>query len=166
MSITSLTAVICISLLLLLNLSSLRQQANATAVRDIAPLDIVGIRMYGYHEDSIRDYHFGEPAWVGVTEGTPVVINGLVRNQNHTGEHFDYITQIIDPSGCTIRIDLKTGIAVPLDHELGIDSSDEPVIFNQSGTYIVKVFTWQNIATSPEPLSKGAVREIDVLGLL
>jgi hypothetical protein len=160
MPITSLSAILCIPLVVLSD-SGLPQQILSLELGE-APLQVVDVRIYAYHENVNPDYHVGELDMDGAPWGEPVVINGLVRNQNHTSEHFDYITVIIDPNGYTVNIDIRPGVAVPLGRELGIGSENSQIVFNETGTYIAKVFTWRNLAKIPEPLSTGAVLEIPV----
>ncbi len=84
--------------------------------------------------------------------GKPVFINGLVRNQNHTGEHFDYVTQVYDRNGVLQYIYVRFGVAVPFGGQIPIDSS-KPLILNNTGSYLVKVFAATGMARDDPQLA-------------
>ena len=101
-------------------------------------LEISDIRLFGTNVK--QDYHTDESPITGaITVGKPVFINGLVKNQNHTGEHFDYVTQVYDRNGAVQYIYVRYSVAVPFGGQLPIDSS-APLILNETGLYLVKVF--------------------------
>jgi hypothetical protein len=156
----SLVTILCVSLFLLFSLSFM-QQIVSSVEDESMPMDVMEIWFYPYDEKKVPDYHTGELAMDGAEAGRLLLINGVVKNLNYAEEHFDYITQISDSDGIVIYVDIRSGVAVPLGHELGIDS-DRSIIFNDTGIHVAKVFTWRNIATIPEPLSAGAELEFHV----
>lgn len=129
------------------------------------PLRVMDIRIYEYTENDIGDYHFGKSPLSSMTikKGTEIVVNGLVKNANHTAEHFDYITEIIDKEGAAIYLHIRP-VAVPLGGELGIDAeSPRPIILNEPGNYTIKIFTWSNSDNGvPAALSFGAEESIAI----
>jgi arylsulfatase A-like enzyme len=125
-----------------------------------ALLEVLDIRTYNYTESSIPDLHTGETQLSSVGNGTPFLINGLVRNHAHTSERFDYITEVFDSQGIVVYLNVRYGMAVPLGGELSIDSG-APIELDEAGTYTVKIFTWLNVDSSPEPLSSGAAGTFD-----
>ncbi|MGI0020672.1 MAG: hypothetical protein ACREAY_09410 [Nitrososphaera sp.] len=154
---TAIIAAICLGISYMSPQASFGDSADASA-----SLEVMQIRLYKYDKNSISNYHFGEPTLPAMMpQGTEIVINGLVNNQNHTGEHFDYITQVIDSEGYTRYIHVRYGVAVPIGRQIGIDSG-VPVILDEVGTYIVKIFAWRHLDDNPVTLSAGAARSINV----
>jgi hypothetical protein len=102
-----------------------------------------------------QDYHNEESPLVNaISAGRPVIVNGLVMNQNHTGEHFDYVTQVYDHSGRIEYIYVRYGVAVPFGGQTPIDSSS-PLILNETGGHLVKVFAAIGLeGDSPQLASK------------
>jgi hypothetical protein len=117
----------------------------------LSQLEITGIRIY--HYSGASDYHYGEEPAATVQAGSPIAINGLIRNQNYAAEHFDYITEVFDSEGSAIYLSVRQGVAVPLGGQLGIDSEAAPVILDSQGSYMIKVFAWEQLDDGPEPLS-------------
>lgn len=119
------------------------------------PLQVAEIRFYEYDRYGL-DYHNGASAIATVTRETEIAVNALVINQSHDGEHFDYITEIIDRNGFTEYIHVRKGVAVPLGSQIPIDSETSPVVIDKPGNYTVKVFTWRNAEQGiPIALSEG-----------
>ncbi len=125
-------------------------------------LDILGVRLYKYDENGTGDQHLEELTLSSVTSGTPLVINGLTRNQNHTEEHFDYVTEVFDSNGIVIYLDVRYGVAVPPATQVGIDA-EAPIVFSESGMYIIKIFALSNLDGDPLLLSSAAATSVDVL---
>ena len=146
-----------------LGISYVQPQASFGDPADAsASLEVMQIRLYKYDKNSISDYHFGEPTLPPMMPlGTEIVINGLVNNQNYTGEHFDYITQVIDSEGYKRYIYVRYGVAVPIGRQIGIDSW-VPMILDEAGIYAVKIFAWRHLDDNPVTLSAVAARSINV----
>lgn len=129
---------------------------------DAARLQVSEIRIFKYDKNDISDYHFNGTLLSTVQEGTEIIVNGMVKNQNHTGEHFDYITAIFDNDGYARYIHVREGVAVPLGGQIGIDSETLPIILD-AGNYSIRVFTWRNAGDNvPVALSDGATMPITV----
>ncbi len=125
-------------------------------------LDVLRIRIFEYGDNSISDYHVGEDALTTIREDSSIMINGLVKNQNHTNEHFDFVTEVFDSNGVVMHLDVRYRVAVQLGRELGIDSL-HPIILKDPGTYVVKVFTIHHLDANPIILSLGAEKSIRVV---
>lgn len=125
-------------------------------------LEIGDIRLFGTNVK--QDYHTDETPIAGaITVGKPVFINGLVRNQNHTGEHFDYVTQVYDRNGIVQYIYVRYSVAVPFGGQIPIDSS-APLILNETGWYLVKIFAVTDMAReNPQLASIPTVAGIHVI---
>ena len=80
-----------------------------------------------YHHSGTSDNYQGEEPVLTVQAGNQIAINGLIKNQNYTAEHFDYITEFFDSEGSAIYLNVRQGVAVPLGGQLGIDSAVTPV---------------------------------------
>lgn len=124
-------------------------------------LNVLQIRTFGYGENGISDYHSGEEPLSSILEGSQILINGIVRNRNHTSEHFDYVTEVFDSKGIVTHLDVRYSVAVLLGGQLGIDSL-RPIVLD-AGTYVVKVFTIHHLDTNPIILSLGAEVSIRVV---
>ena len=146
-----LVAILSVLLIFVLNFSGL---TNLDA--EISAMNVAAVRVYASDEKAVPDYHFGENQLESVVTGKPIMINALIENQNHSTEHFDLVTEILDSNGVVILLDIRPGVAVPLGDELGIDSSNRPITINETGNYIAKVFTWRNDNGIPEPLAIGS----------
>jgi hypothetical protein len=128
------------------------------------PLQVSDIRIYEYDKNDISDYHFNKSPILSIHKEMEIVVNGLVKNQNHTGEHFDYITEIIDNEGYVRYLHVRYGVAVPFGGQIGIDSeTPSPIVLNKAGNYTVKVFTWRNTDGIPLALSDGATKSITIV---
>lgn len=128
------------------------------------PLQVADIRIYEYDENDISDYHFDKSPLSSTTieKGTEIVINGLVENANHTAEHFDYITEIINDKGVAVYLHIRP-VAIPLDGELGIDAEGGRPIILEPGTYTIMIFTWNDTGNGvPAVLSGGAEKSIAI----
>ena len=135
--------------------------ASSQAIDELNMLQIVEIRTFGFSNTTIEDYRPNQVPLTVLTPGDGFVVNALVKNQNYAPEHFDLITQILDSKGIVIFIDIRPSVAVPLDHELWIDSK-RPITIKETGKYVAKVFTWRGVEGSPEPLANGSELEIKV----
>jgi hypothetical protein len=128
-------------------------------------LEVSQIRLYRYDANSTsRDYHFGEEPLPSndVNAGSPMVINALIKNWNHTGEHFDYVTEVLDSQGIVIHLDVRYFVAVPLSGQIGIDGLN-PIILDNPGTYTIKIFTVAHLDDNPFPPSTGRAKSISVV---
>lgn len=121
----------CLLLLIIAHL----QQPNKSYAQDhhppLAQLQIMDIRIY-YHGGT-SDHHQGEEPVLTLQAGNPIAINGMIKNQKYTAEHFDYITEIFDSEGSAIYLNVRQGIAVPLGGQQGIDSEVAPVVLDSQG---------------------------------
>lgn len=68
--------------------------------------------------------------------GSGFVINSIVKNQNHTGEHFDYITEIFDKNMIAVYLHLRQDVAVPLGGQIPIDSARTLIILDEPAAAI------------------------------
>lgn len=139
-------------------------QASFGAAGDsLTPLQILQIRVYRYDSNGAGDHHFGEQRLASaIPGGTEIVLNGVVSNQNHPGEHFDYITQVLDSNGYTKYAHVRQGVAVPAGGQVGIDSGP-PIVLDEAGTFAIEVFAWKNMDGSPVSLTDKATGSIKVI---
>ena len=130
-----------------------------------APLLVLQIRVYKYDNNgnNAGDHHFGEPTLASpIPRGTEIMLNGIIGNHNHAGEHFDYITQVVDSNGYTNYAHVRSGVAVPAGGQTGIDSGP-PIILDDAGTFTIEVFAWKNLEDNPVALSAKDTGSIKVM---
>lgn len=125
-------------------------------------IDFSEIRIYGFGENRTIDVHTDEQTLSSVSEGTKIVVHGVVSNQNYTAEHFDYVTEVFDSRGIVVYLDIRYGVAAPLGGQVGIDSS-VPIVLGSTGTYTVKVFGVSNLREGPVMLLSVASRSIQAV---
>ena len=125
-------------------------------------LEITDIKMYDDDSTTLEDYHPNQDPLLEVHAESRFVVNALVKNQNHTAEHFDYITEIIDNKGMTVYLHVRYGVAVNLGGQIPIDSATTPITLNETGTYFIKVFAWRNTDDHPIPLSEPAEKILEI----
>lgn len=136
--------------------------AYAHSSYELHELEVIGLAKYDYKSTTLEDYHPDQSPIIEVQQGQGFVINALVKNHNHTQEHFDFITEIFDHEGKVVYLNTRYGVAVNLGGEIPIDSARTPIIL-EPGAYLFKVFTWRNADDSPIALSHGGVGVVIVM---
>jgi hypothetical protein len=109
------------------------------------------------------DYHPNQNPITELHAKESFVVNALIRNQNHTTEHFDLITEVFDKDGRTVYLYIRNGVAVNLGGQIPIDSAGTPINLNETGQYLVSVFTWRTVNEDPVPLSEASRKTITIL---
>ncbi len=71
--------------------------------------------------------------------GRGVFIGSHIANQNHTGEYFDYVTQVYDDNGIVQYINVEYNTPVPLGNAYPF-LAYPPMWLNETGLYTVKIF--------------------------
>jgi hypothetical protein len=155
-------ALVAIAVSIGLLLSCVVTAASAHAFFDwtVHRLAIGEIRLF--RNEGAQDYHTGQQPIIGsISIGQPVLVNGLVKNLNHTGEHFDYVTQVYNREGIVEYIYVRHNVAVPFQGQTPIDSS-APLVLNNTGLYLVKVFAVIGMNDRPQLASEPKVDAIEV----
>lgn len=136
--------------------------ALAHSSYELRQLEFIALKNYDYESTTLEDYHPDQEPIIEVQRAQGFVINALVKNNNHTQEHFDFITEIFDREGNVVYLNIRYGVAVNLGGQIPIDSARVPIIL-EPGTYLYKVFAWRNTDDAPIALSDVAVGVVIVM---